>query len=333
MEFKMAESALIIAVPEAEPLVREWRERFDSSARVGVPAHITILYPFIPPDEITSAVVAELRDFFAACAAFEFTLPELRRFPDVLYLAPSPAEPFTALTHAVVERYPDYPPYGGSFPEVIPHLTIADVDDAEKLANIEREFRQQHGVRLPVKATASEALLIENSSGRWETRHTFQMVKKECVLCRGMAGDAELRRIQVWEDALWRLTISLEAEVLGFAYLEPKRHIPHITDLSGEEARTFGEVLARVTQALQDETDAELIYGYIFGGGVPHLHVHLAPHRPGDALNTQMIRGDVINEVLPSGAERFISKDFPPLPEEEQRAVAQRLQQRLQSAR
>jgi diadenosine tetraphosphate (Ap4A) HIT family hydrolase len=153
----------------------------------------------------------------------------------------------------------------------------------------------------------------------------------ECVLCRGVAGDAELQRIQVWEDALWRLTLSLEAEVLGFAYLEPKRHIPHITDLSGEEARTFGEVLARVTQVLREETGAELVYVYIFGGGVPHLHVHLAPHRPDDALNAQMIRGEVINEVLPSGAERFMSKDFPPLPEAEQRIIARHVQQRLQS--
>ena len=152
-------------------------------------------------------------------------------------------------------------------------------------------------------------------------------------MCRGAAGDAELQRIQVWEDALWRLTLSLEAEVLGFAYLEPKRHIPHITDLAGEEARTFGEVLARVTRVLRDETGAELVYVYIFGGGVPHLHVHLAPHRPNDALNTQMIRGEVSNEELSSGAGRYISKDFPLLPEEEQRVVARRVQQRLLSER
>ena len=158
-------------------------------------------------------------------------------------------------------------------------------------------------------------------------------LKSACVLCRGVAGDTELQRIQVWEDALWRLTLSLEAEVLGFAYLEPKRHIPHITDLDGEEARTFGTVLARVTHVLRDETGAELVYVYIFGGGVPHLHVHLAPHRPNDALNTQMIRGEVINEELPSGAGRYVSKDFPPLPEEEQRVVAWRVQQRLLSER
>ncbi len=155
--------------------------------------------------------------------------------------------------------------------------------------------------------------------------------KSECVLCRGVAGDAELQRIQVWEDTLWRLTLSLGAEVLGFAYLEPKRHIPHITDLDGEEARTFGEVMARVTQVLRDETGAELVYVYIFGGGVPHLHVHLAPHRPNDALNTQMIRGEIIQEDLPSGATQYISKEFPPLPEEAHRAVARRVQQRLRS--
>lgn len=155
--------------------------------------------------------------------------------------------------------------------------------------------------------------------------------KSGCVLCRGIAGDAELLRIQVWEDSLWRVTMSLEAEILGFAYLEPKRHIPHITDLDKDEARTFGETLARVSRILQDETNAELVYVYIFGGGVPHLHVHLAPHRTGDVLNTQIVRGEFTEEKLASGASRYISKEFPPLPEEKQRAVAHRIHQRLMS--
>src|SRR5215211_6279928 len=153
--------------------------------------------------------------------------------------------------------------------------------------------------------------------------------RPDCVLCRGTVGDLELQRIQVWEDSLWRLTVSLDAEILAFSYLEPKRHIPHITDLDGEEARTFGEVLARVSRVLKEETGAELVYVYIFGGGVPHLHVHLAPHRPGDGLNTQIIRGDFIEEKLESGAVRYVSQEFPPLPQEQQRAVADRIQQRL----
>jgi hypothetical protein len=70
----------------------------------------------------------------------------------------------------------------------------------------------------------------------------------DCAICRGPDGDAEFERFQVWEDRHWRLTVSLAAEVPGFAYLEPKRHVPHITDLDGPEAQSFGEVLARTTK-------------------------------------------------------------------------------------
>ena len=171
------ESALIIAVPEAEPLVKPFRDRRDPSAAVGVPAHITILYPFMLPHEITADVLARLHDLFAQFAAFEFALLECRRFPKVLYLAPSPAEPFKALTYAVVERYPKYPPFGGAFAEVIPHLTIADVDEAAQLDDIEREFMHQHGAQLPVKARANEVWLIDNTAGRWEAKQAFPLIK------------------------------------------------------------------------------------------------------------------------------------------------------------
>src|SRR5918912_1600194 len=114
----------------------------------------------------------------------------------------------------------------------------------------------------------------------------------DCLICRGRDGDAALSRIEVWEDALWRLTVSLESEVPGFAYLEPKRHIPHITDLDGEEAATLGTVLGRATRVLKEVTGAELVYVYVFGSGIPHLHLHMAPHSEGDALNPQIIKGD-----------------------------------------
>ncbi len=167
------ESALIISVPEADPLVKVLRDRFDAAAAAGISAHITLLYPFMPPNAITTTVLTELHTLFAQFAAFEFTLPELRRFPGVLYLAPSPAEPFKALTQAIVERYPNYPLYGGAFTEIVPHLTIAVVDEAAQLDAIERDFLNQHGAQLPVKAKANEVLLLDSTSGRWEVRQTF----------------------------------------------------------------------------------------------------------------------------------------------------------------
>jgi diadenosine tetraphosphate (Ap4A) HIT family hydrolase len=151
---------------------------------------------------------------------------------------------------------------------------------------------------------------------------------RACILCRGREGDDELRRIEVWSDRLWRLTLSLDAEVLGFAYLEPRRHIPSIADLDGEEALTFGSVLANACSALKEEAHAERVYIYVFGDHVPHLHLHLAPHRQNDALNSNMIKGDIVEEKMESGLIRFISPEFPALPEEEQRKLAEALRTR-----
>jgi diadenosine tetraphosphate (Ap4A) HIT family hydrolase len=154
-------------------------------------------------------------------------------------------------------------------------------------------------------------------------------MKTDCVICAGLKGDEALHRIEVWRDDLWRLTLSLDAEVLGFAYLEPLRHIRSIADLDGVEAASFGAVIAKVSQSLKEATGTDFVYVYIFGDGVPHLHVHLAPHRPGDALNSQMIRGEIVSEKLPDGFERFYSREFPALPEAEQRQVVEKVRRRL----
>jgi diadenosine tetraphosphate (Ap4A) HIT family hydrolase len=119
--------------------------------------------------------------------------------------------------------------------------------------------------------------------------------------------------------------------VAGFAYLEPKCHIRHITELDGPEAATFGPAMARSTQVLKEATGAELVYVYIFGGGIPHLHVHLAPHRSGDGLNDQMIRGEIVEEKLPNGMTRFTSSEFPALPRDQLVRIADEVRRGMSS--
>jgi diadenosine tetraphosphate (Ap4A) HIT family hydrolase len=152
-----------------------------------------------------------------------------------------------------------------------------------------------------------------------------------CVLCQGVEGDPELGRVQVWEDDRWRLTTSVHPTetVPGFSFLEPKRHILDITAIDGDEAATFGEVIGKVTAALKEVTGAELVYVYVFGGHIDHLHVHLAPHTEGDSLNDSMLRGEFIEEPLLSGAVAIVSKEFPPVPEDELRVTAERIRDRL----
>jgi hypothetical protein len=154
-------TALIVAVPEAEPHVAELRLAHDSSARLGVPAHITILFPFLDGADVDEYALADL---LAGFACFDFALAELDRFPDgPVWLRPEPSGPFAELTSAVWQRWPDHPPYEGVHDVVIPHLTVSETP-------IEVE------VELPIRARAREVTLIEtDAAGRWFRRRGFPL--------------------------------------------------------------------------------------------------------------------------------------------------------------
>jgi diadenosine tetraphosphate (Ap4A) HIT family hydrolase len=158
------------------------------------------------------------------------------------------------------------------------------------------------------------------------------MTDTGCVLCDPVRAAQELNREVVWEDRTWRLSMPRRGYTTGFGYLEPRRHVPYITDLDGEEAATFGATIARVASALREAAGAELVYAYVFGGGIPHLHVHLGPHRTGDALSEAIIRGDFDYEPLPGGAKRIVSRDFPLVPAEDIQAVIDRARNLLTPA-
>ena len=127
------------------------------------------------------------------------------------------------------------------------------------------------------------------------------------MLCDVAVADEVFDRVRVFDDGIWRLSVVRGGPVAGFAHLEPHRHIPHVTDLDGREAETFGPVLARVTTALRDAGGAELTYAYVFGERVPHLHVNLAPHTAGDAL---------------VGGPGLVRPDAEPVPREAHEAMA-----------
>ena len=126
MSNNIPQSALGIPVPEAEPWVKDLRERYNPTAAVGVPAHITVLFPFISPDLLTDSDLTRTVGTFRRFRSFEFRLEQVGRFPESLYLVPEPDEPFISLTEAIVREFPEYPPYGGKFTEIIPHLTVAN---------------------------------------------------------------------------------------------------------------------------------------------------------------------------------------------------------------
>ena len=174
MSSNMPQSALGVTVPEAEPWVKDLRERYDPTAAVGVPAHITVLFPFISPDLLTDSDLARTTETFQRVRPFEFKLEQVDRFPESLYLVPEPDEPFISLTEAIVREFPEYPPYGGKFPKIVPHLTVAN-RNAELSAIAETELLGIMKDSGPIHAVCNVVELYENSSGHWKWAQSFPL--------------------------------------------------------------------------------------------------------------------------------------------------------------
>ncbi|NND03089.1 MAG: 2'-5' RNA ligase family protein [Acidimicrobiia bacterium] len=166
------ESALVVAVPNAEPVVGQLRRLYDPAATWGVPAHITVLYPFVAPDQIDNTVMTSLGDVFGRFEPFDFNLASVDQFgSEVLYILPDPTDRFVALTSAVTAAWPDYPPYEGAHDEVIPHLTVAHTGQGASFDAIRARVRSE----LPIQCRMESVdLMVGNMQpGSWHTVATF----------------------------------------------------------------------------------------------------------------------------------------------------------------
>ena len=165
----MPESALVIVVPEAEPLVSDWRAQYDWSAQRGVPAHITLLYPFAPTEKVDDELLSRLRKLFVAEPAISFELARVARFPEVAWLAPEPSEPFKALTDLISARFPDYPPYEGA-----PRRGHSP-PDGRRGRNRAPGSSRGGALRAPADPCTRDdvAFLFEDDEGLWHEAHRF----------------------------------------------------------------------------------------------------------------------------------------------------------------
>jgi 2'-5' RNA ligase len=117
------DTALIIAVrlPAALEAVRQ---RAVPDARIGLPAHVTLLYPFIPSRSLDDDVRAMIERVTSATRAFAFRLAGQGRWPDTLFVEVDPEQPFRDLQADLAAAFPAVPIYGGSF-DFSPHVTVA----------------------------------------------------------------------------------------------------------------------------------------------------------------------------------------------------------------
>ncbi len=167
------QSALLVPVPEVEDVVGPWRMAHDPLARSGVPAHVTLVVPWVPPEQVKQDHLDELDALLADEPAFDYQLDRVCWFGQrVLWLAPTPAEPFVHLTDVLAGHF-ETPPWQGEFAEVVPHVTVGHARPGEE--GVLAEVEQQLASRLPVACRASEVDVMCGDGRRWSVRHRARL--------------------------------------------------------------------------------------------------------------------------------------------------------------
>ena len=151
-----------------EPRLAEIRARFDPvGTAAGIPLHITLLLPFGRDEE-------GIEGLFAGWAPLVFSLTRVEEFPGVLWLAPEPDAELRARILELYARFPEWPPYGGEFPEPVPHATVGKVPDGAAQADVAGAVRAAAEPLLPVPFELREAtLLLETEPDRWREGRRF----------------------------------------------------------------------------------------------------------------------------------------------------------------
>lgn len=170
-------SALVVVAAEADPVVGEWRERYNAAAVARrLPAHLTILFPFVPVTDLDDAVLTRLADAYAPLRPFAYDLASVESFPDAAWLAPAPAAPFHELVEITRHAFPGLPPYGDPEHVVVPHCTVGTDDDPKRVDAMVRTLRERLGPRLPIRCRADEVVLLaEEAEGTWARRAAFPL--------------------------------------------------------------------------------------------------------------------------------------------------------------
>jgi hypothetical protein len=141
----------------------------DTATRLVVPvpeltarvpgAHIPLLEPFLPPEEIDEGVIAELRELFSDLVPFAYVLGEPVRFPNgAAYLPPQPVNVFRRITHSLRRAFPEVIGPATSLDTVIPHLSLPEGAD----------------VPTPLEVHAREAVLLVGGHEEGRVLATFR---------------------------------------------------------------------------------------------------------------------------------------------------------------
>jgi 2'-5' RNA ligase len=144
--------------------IERLRGRSLAAGTDSVPAHLTLLYPFIEPDGLDVSVRRRLAAIAADHRPFDYRLLAAARWPDTIYVTVAPVEPFVELQTHLAEVFPDYPIYGRPVGfAFVPHVTIAEGASSDHPATL----ADAAWADLPRPARASALDVIAGEGGTW----------------------------------------------------------------------------------------------------------------------------------------------------------------------
>lgn len=104
-----------------------------------------------------------------------------------------------------------------------------------------------------------------------------------CFICEKHSGKVNTSGITIYEDDyvyVGHIDKNGKPNYLGHIMIDLKRHVPTLGDMTVEEAKAFGMIMAKVSKALMESEAAEHVYSLVSGNSVPHLHMHIVARYP-----------------------------------------------------
>ncbi len=105
-------------------------------------------------------------------------------------------------------------------------------------------------------------------------------VSPDCLVCRKHRGEIDVPGGPIFENDLVYIVhahlLGEEAQhYLGHLFVETKRHVAEIADLTEAEFQAFGLWISRSARALMAVQGVVHVYSFVIGDGVPHVHAHV----------------------------------------------------------
>ena len=105
-----------------------------------------------------------------------------------------------------------------------------------------------------------------------------------CGICALHADREQLDAMEIWRNPHWLLRHHPQpSPLLGWCCLDARRHLSGPIAFTAEEAQTWGLVVQRASQLVQELTRCDRVYAIAFGEGARHLHLHLIPRHGEDS--------------------------------------------------